>query len=141
MSDWRRLLAETENLQSDPFNPLNPLLSNEGINLKDKKDEFAGSQGQKASPQPEAPKRSSFSTALPKPCASSAKGPKFSPGQHVLITDNLNRVRAGVVQFADWIDEPLTATGWWYVILDADGLLSETHESRLSDAGLVKKGQ
>jgi hypothetical protein len=56
-----------------------------------------------------------------------------------LITDNLNRVRAGVVQFANWIDEPLTAKGWWYLILDVYGLLSETHESRLSDAGLVKK--
>jgi hypothetical protein len=66
---------------SDPFNPLNPLLSNEGINLKDKKDELAGSHGQKASPKAEAPKGSSFSTALPKSCASSAKGPKFAPGQ------------------------------------------------------------
>jgi hypothetical protein len=55
-----------------------------------------------------------------------------------LATDNENRVRAGVIQFADWVDMPLTAKGWWYLILDVYGHLSETHESRLTDAGLVK---
>ncbi len=64
--------------------------------------------------------------------------PKFPTGQHVLITDNGNRVRRGVVQFVDWLDEPLTAKGWWYCILDVYGLLSETHESRLIDTGLAK---
>jgi hypothetical protein len=67
------------------------------------------------------------------------KTPKLTPGQHVLIIDNFNRVRTGVIQFAGWIDEPLTAKGWWYCIIDVYGLLSETHESRLTDSGLVKK--
>ena len=46
MSDWRRLLAETETAQTHPFNPLNPTLSSQTDNLKDKKDHFAGFENQ-----------------------------------------------------------------------------------------------
>ncbi len=133
MSDWRRLLAETETAQTHPFNPLNPTLSSQTDNLKDKKDHFAGFENQVGVAQRELP-------AVPPPGlnhnAETPQPPKFTPGQHVLITDNENHVRSGVIQFADWKDLPLCAKEWWYVVLDVYGHLSETHESRLRERGL-----
>ncbi len=125
MSDWRRLLAETETHQTHPFNPLNPILTSQADNLKDKKDHLTANRSALSVPEGLKP------SVVPSP-------PKFTHGQRVLITDNENHVRAGVIQFADWLDEPMTAQGWWYCVLDVYGLLSETHESRLTDTGLVK---
>ena len=67
--------------------------------------------------------------------------PRFVPGQHVLVTDNEDHIRSGLIQFVGWIDEPSTVKGHWYCILDVYGHLSETHESRLSETGLMKKTQ
>jgi hypothetical protein len=124
MKDWRTLINHSDSYAQYPQNPQNPVCGGNSVDIEDIGDKTSCSGNQlRSGPQ--------AANVLPTP--------KFTPGQQVMVTDNLNRVRGGVIQFADWIDEPLTAKGWWYLILDAHGLLSETHESRLTDAGLIKK--
>lgn len=121
MKDWRTLINHSDSYPQYPQNPQNPVCRGNSEDI-----------GDKTSPS------SSELTGSPK-AANVLPAPKFSPGQRVLITDNLSRVRAGVVQFADWIDEPRTGTGWWYVLVEDSGLPREVHESRLTDPGLAKK--
>jgi len=65
--------------------------------------------------------------------------PKFSEGASVCF-EHWTDMLIGTVDGPPWFEDRVgIATGYWYVIRLPDDSYSLAHESRLSDAGLVKK--
>ena len=90
MSDWRQLLAETENPQSHPFNPLNTALSSPRENLKDKKDDFVGFENQMTIANPDM-----ASHAVPGPEPAQLPTPPIQPGWLVTYRGSDGRLQGG----------------------------------------------
>jgi hypothetical protein len=90
MSDWRQLLAETENTQSHPFNPLNPTLSSQTENLKDKKDDFVGFENQMTDSKPDMAASTVQDSGPPQ-----VPNPPIQPGWLVTYRESDGRLQGG----------------------------------------------
>ena len=77
---------------------------------------------------------------LPRLAGSSEKAPpKFADGDHVCV-DRWTETVTGTVDGAPWLEERTgVVAGFWYTLRLADSSYTYVHESRLSDAGLVRK--